>query len=203
MKEQFPEEYKELNISHIRQIPSDTEIPIHNNTSSTQRPLCANFPENKNLVNQIEAIVLSDENLHDDLFTGEYSKIKSLEDLKKILSEVLIRFDTDPDHYTKEDYAVLMRLLYSALLYLYGQIEEFKPPIISVNEQQIEPTEENEFKLSIGTDDQDHLEVETSNGKVNIKTKVGEMETPSNNLATINDIRNYIENRLEWQVVNQ
>lgn len=195
----------ELDVSKIIQIPSDTEIPVSDGFITTQRSLCTSFPKNKNLLNKIEAIVNSEEySSNSTLFDGAYNTITSLEDLKKVLSEVLIRFDTDPDHYTKGDYGTLMRLLYSALLYLYERDANYKPPVVKVNEVPVRVTETDDsfdYDLNIGTTDEDHLDITTSEeGSINITTKIGEMETPSTKLATVNDIRNYIEKRLEWQV---
>jgi len=53
------------------------------------------------------------------LFKGDYKTIKNIEDLKKALSELLVRFDTSPENYTKADYSYLMKILYKSLLYLY------------------------------------------------------------------------------------
>lgn len=192
------QEFKELDVSKIQKVSFDTEIPVHNNHINTQRPLCTEFPQNKDIINKLEAIFNSEKitECSHDLFTGDYNTISNIEDLKKALSEILIRFDTNPEHYTKSDYATLMKLLYSTLLYLYKQFIT-----ISVNEKEIQPTEDNKVDIKIGTTDTEHIEVTTSDsGEVDIKAKIGEMNTPSNRIATINDIRNYITNKLSWQI---
>lgn len=231
MKEQFPEEYKELNISNIRQISSDTEIPIHNNPSTTQRSLCTNFPENEIILDKIEAIKVITEISEDlnqeepscnipqyieslqgilsqtqieacdsNLFDNEqYSLIENIDDLKKYLSELVIRFDTNPKNYTKSDIYVLLKVLYGSLIHLYEIQEEFIKDI-TVNDKTV-PKSNHISSLEIGTDDPNHIIIETSQtGNINIKANVGNMNTVSNKLATINDIRNYITNKLSWQI---
>ena len=115
------QEFKELDVSKIQKVSFDTEIPVHNNCVQTKRPLCVNFPENEKIVEHLEAI--SDpskpQKCDSDLFKGDYKTIKNIEDLKKALSELLVRFDTSPENYTKADYSYLMKILYKSLLYLY------------------------------------------------------------------------------------
>lgn len=194
------EKFIELDVSKIKQVPSDTEVPVHDNYGHTERPLCTEFPQNKGIINKLEAIFNPNHVIEcsSNLFDTEYRTISSVEELKKTLSEIIIRFDTNPGNYTKSDYAVLMKLLYSTLLYLYGQI-------ITINNKEITPTGDNEVNITIKTTDTDHIEVTTSeSGEVDIKAKVGEMndESESNKkrLVTVNDIRTYIENRLAWQI---
>ena len=116
------EENQIIDVSKIKIIPSDTEIPVHNNSIQTQRPLCTNFPENEIILDKLEA-VFNPENIvecSDNMFNDNYDTIKDIETLKRILSELIVRFDTNPKNYTKEDYSYLMGLLYKTLLYIYG-----------------------------------------------------------------------------------
>jgi len=46
----------EIDVSKIIKIPSNTEIPVHNNHIKTERPLCTNFPENDLVIDKLEAI---------------------------------------------------------------------------------------------------------------------------------------------------
>lgn len=85
------------------------------------RTLCANFPGNKDLLDKLEAVVDSLHICSDSLFEGSYQVITDVEDVKRLLTEVIIRFDTDPDFYHKEDYQLLISLLYRSLLYLYDR----------------------------------------------------------------------------------
>lgn len=191
----------EIDFSKIKTIPSDTEIPVHNNCVQTQRSLCANSPQNTIILDKLEALFnpLNVQECESDLFENGYETFESIEQLKGALSELLIRFDTCPGNYTKEDYNYLMMILYKSLLYFYDKNKGLYAPTVSVNDQPIEAINNNS-NIEIGTNDPDHLEVTTTNGAVNIKANVGEMETPSTKLATVNDIRNYIENKLSWKI---
>lgn len=110
-----------LDVSKVKIIPSDTEIPVYNNSIQTERALCTEFPQNKEILHRLEAIFnpLNVTECSDDLFKDDYETIVKIEDLKKALSELLIRFDTNPQNYTKKDYFYLMGLIYKALLHLY------------------------------------------------------------------------------------
>lgn len=135
-----------ISIENITVVPSDIEIPVYNHPIQTNRSLCANFPNNQDIVRRIEhdvnisnqtcinnipyyiqelqAVYSSStpEECSSDIFEGQtYQVIDNLEDLKKLLSELLIRFDTDPKFYTREDYSFLMAVLYRSLLYIYNQ----------------------------------------------------------------------------------
>lgn len=117
-------ELKEIDITKIIEIPSDVEIPVYDNIQQTRRALCASYPENRELIDKLEAVLVdnSPTECTSDLFEyGDYTVIDNIEDLKKFLSEVLIRFDTSPKYYTKADYQHLLVLLYRSLLYLYRE----------------------------------------------------------------------------------
>lgn len=126
------EENQIIDVSKIVIIPSDTEIPVHNNPIQTKRPLCANFPENGIILDKLEAVFnpLNIQECTSDLFKGDYETISHIEELKKVLSGLLMRFDTNPKNYTKEDYSYLMGLLYKSLLHLY----EINPISVIINE---------------------------------------------------------------------
>lgn len=126
------EKFIELDVSKIRQVPSDTEIPVHDNYGHTERALCTEFPQNKEILTKLEA-VFNPEHVTEctsDLFKGDYETIVKIDDLKKALSELLIRFDTNPQNYTKKDYSYLMGVIYKALLYLY----EINPLSVIIND---------------------------------------------------------------------
>lgn len=144
---------EEIDVSKIKVIPSDTEIPVYDNHIQTKRPLCTEFPENSTILDRTEAIkIITDisEDLNkseetcirnlpiyveelqavfdplnvtecdSDLFKeGKYTTCDSLDELKKLLSELLIKFDTNPEHYIKEDYLYLISVLYKSLIHLY------------------------------------------------------------------------------------
>ena len=111
------EEPKIIDVSKIQIIPSDTEIPVHNNPIQTKRPLCTNFPENSIILDKLEGVNITE--CGSDLFIKEYKVIDNIEDLKKYLSELLIRFDTDSKYLTKHDFQYLITTIYKTLLHLY------------------------------------------------------------------------------------
>lgn len=130
----------ETDVSKIVIIPSDEEISVHDNPIQTQRPLCTEFPENMEVLNKLEAVFnpLNVTKCSDDLFKDDYETIVKIEDLKKALSELLIRFDTAPGNYTKKDYSYLMGVIYKALLHLY----EINPLSVIINDWSDTPRED-------------------------------------------------------------
>lgn len=120
----------EIDVSKIIKIPSNTEIPVHNNHIKTERPLCTNFPENDLVIDKLEAIKVKQ--CSSDLFDREYKVIENIDELKKLLSELLIRFDTNPQNYTKKDFGFLLKIIYQSLLHLY----ESDPESVIVTEWQ-------------------------------------------------------------------
>lgn len=131
---------QELDISKIVVIPSEDEIPVHDNPVQTKRPMCAEFPQNTIVLDKLEAVFnpLNVTECAPDLFSGDYETINKIDDLKKALSELLVRFDTAPGNYTKSDYSYLMGLLYKSLLHLY----ETNTASAIINEWSEEPRED-------------------------------------------------------------
>lgn len=83
----------------------------------TVRGTDANAPYNSNLLNRLQAIVTSsaDNNMFDEgVDFGDFS----LENLQELLTQVVIRFDNDPNYYTKRDYQYLIWYLCKSLKYL-------------------------------------------------------------------------------------
>jgi hypothetical protein len=90
--------------------------------------------------------------------------------------------------------------LSSALLGLFETVGTLTPPTIRINRKAV-ANNNNDFNLNITTDE--HLSTEEIEDGIKIKANIGEMNNnDSTGIATVNDIRNYIENRLAWQVVN-
>ena len=54
-------------------------------------------------------------------------KIENGEKLKELMSELIIRFDTKPDYYTKKDYQLLLAVLTGGLSYLYANQDALDP----------------------------------------------------------------------------
>lgn len=83
----------------------------------TVRGTDANAPYNSNLLNRLQAIVSSsaDNNMfNEEVDFGDFS----LEHLQELLTQVAIRFDNDPNYYTKRDYQYLIWYLCKSLKYL-------------------------------------------------------------------------------------
>jgi hypothetical protein len=83
----------------------------------TVRGTDANAPYNSNLLNRLQAIVTSsaDNNMfNEDIDFGDFS----LATLQELLTQVAIRFDNDPNYYTKRDYQYLIWYLCKSLKYL-------------------------------------------------------------------------------------
>lgn len=56
---------------------------------------------------------------HHDIFPPNYHVIDNMCELKKLLSEVFVRFDNDPSAYQKDDFRVLLKVMAQSLIYLY------------------------------------------------------------------------------------
>lgn len=151
----------------------------------TRRSLDTNAPYNRSLGEKLQALVDKDYSVGNILDT--LPVIDSVEKLKQVLSEVIIRFDTRPDFYTKKDYQMLISLLGGAILFLQGEQE-------------------------IHSGNEDILAVEQKDGKTIITPQVGQLtdapedadgvytgtDNNEKRIATIGDIRTYINNKLTW-----
>ena len=101
-----------------------TEVPS-NDGVWTERSLNTDSLSNNNLLNTYQIVPI--QTLPIPIFNqgtcfatiNENALITSKEDLFLYLCDVLIRFDTNPNYYQKEDYEALIRLLVGALLHLY------------------------------------------------------------------------------------
>lgn len=77
----------------------------------------AGAPYNSNLLHRLQAIAdkAYDSNLFDDnVDFGSHS----LQNLQQLLTQVVIRFDNDPNYYTKRDYQYLIWYLCKSLIYI-------------------------------------------------------------------------------------
>ena len=186
-------DFIEVNIPGTKSIKSNVERPASKGIE-THRGFCVNLPYNKDLIDQLQVVI---QNIKTDckesFFEGDFDVIDNISDLKRLLTEVIIRFDTAPDYYTKSDYAALISVLYQSLLYLYQVLN-----LSSSNEDilRIEQTGEGtELQPQTGYlyDAEEGEQPKDSEGNV--------VTAPENNekrIATIGDIRNYINNKLTW-----
>ena len=119
-----------FDFSKIIQVEGDTEKPIHNHQFGSSRAHCANLPENSTILDRLEKLepinLITDEKLvkcDKNLFTHPIRVIKTLEELQRRLSDVLIRFDTRPANYEKKDYQALLKLITETLINIYKRLE--------------------------------------------------------------------------------
>lgn len=117
-------------IKQIQVIPSQIEKTSIDG-SSTVRGTYTNLPYNQNLLKRLHAVIdkefVGDLNMFDD----ENLSIPSREYLEQLLSQVIIRFDNDPNYYTKRDYYYLIWYLCQNLVYLHenSNLSEIKDDI--------------------------------------------------------------------------
>ena len=99
----------------VRINPGQTETPIKNSIP-TYRNLSTDTINNCDLGEKIQ-IAISEQggcfNIED------LPEITTIEELLNHLCEVLIRFDTDPNNYLKDDYTVLLKTICNSLIHLY------------------------------------------------------------------------------------
>lgn len=99
----------------VRINPGQTETPIKNSIP-TYRNLSTDTINNCDLGEKIQ-IAISEQggcfNIED------LPEIATIEELLNHLCEVLIRFDTDPNNYLKDDYTVLLKTICNSLIHLY------------------------------------------------------------------------------------
>lgn len=88
---------------------------------TTVRGTYTNLPQNSNLASRLQLVLDEvNSNFQGDVDYDSLPHINSYEDLAKQLSQLIIRFDTKPDYYTKKDYQLLIGVLTGALTYLYN-----------------------------------------------------------------------------------
>lgn len=105
------------NIRQIQVIPSQIERTAGNG-GITLRGTSANLSYNKNLLQKLQAIVNKDWTQDDSLFDDGQLPVVTIEELQKLLTQVVIRFDNDPNCYTKRDYYYLIWYLCESLIYI-------------------------------------------------------------------------------------
>ena len=100
----------------FKAIPS--EIVTSASTGTTLvRGTSANLSYNQTLLKRLQAIV-TDSSYDGNFFDDDVLQAPSLEDLQKLLTQVIIRFDNDPNYYTKRDYYHLIWYLCQSLMYM-------------------------------------------------------------------------------------
>lgn len=119
----------------------------------------------------------------------KFAGANTIEELESLLKELVARFDTSPRNLTKTDYDHLMRVLCAALLHLYTTSAWGSVNLTSSNEDVL-TIEKNgdgaEWQPHVG-----NLAVETTNHE-------SMNQQNEKQLATVGNIRDYINNRLSW-----
>jgi len=104
---------------------TDIEIPVHDNLLQTEVSLNDNSPSNNDIlpsyenVESIPIVLPGDGSVFPDNIDN-IPQTKTLQDLLRNLSEVMIRFNTSPDYYQKDDYRTLINTISNSLIYLYN-----------------------------------------------------------------------------------
>lgn len=152
---------------------------------SRRRNLDTTTAQNSALPDRLQAIV--DEAHQSSSIFSKYPQIGDKEQLEKLLAQLIIRFDTRPDYYTKKDYQLLISILCGTLQHLYGW------DIISDNEDIIKVTHDESGAAVISPQVGTLTEAnEDSNGNYT------GTDNNEKRIATIGDIRTYINNKLTW-----
>ena len=93
----------------VKVIKSDIERPATDGFE-TRRGFCVNLPYNEGLLNKLQVVVDNIKaDCKDSFFEETFDVIDNLDDLKRLLTEVIIRFDTAPDYYTNSDTKRLLK----------------------------------------------------------------------------------------------
>ena len=95
--------------------PGQTETPIKNSIP-TYRNLSTDTINNCDLGEKIQIAISEQGGCFN---TEDLPEIATIEELLNHLCEVLIRFDTDPNNYLKDDYTVLLKTICNSLIHLY------------------------------------------------------------------------------------
>ena len=99
----------------VRINPGQTETPIKNSIP-TYRNLSTDTINNCDLGEKIQIAISEQGGCFN---TEDLPEIATIEELLNHLCEVLIRFDTDPNNYLKDDYTVLLKTICNSLIHLY------------------------------------------------------------------------------------
>lgn len=169
-------------------IPTDVQRSAPDGTI-VYRTLDTNSDQNKDLPSVIQSLVDSDYSSSTQYTDDKFPQIKTVEQLQKILSELIIRFDTKPDYYTKKDYQLLITLLTGAISFFNKRMT-----IISDNNDIITILTDDDNRTVISPQVGRLTDSEDENGNY-----IGqENDNNEKSIATVGDIRNYINNKLTW-----
>lgn len=171
-------------MAKIIRVASDVERSAPDG-SVTRRSLDTNAARNISLPRKMQAVV--NEAYQSSNIFVDLPKIETKEQLEQLLAQLIIRFDTRPDNYTRKDYQLLIALLRGIMEY----------------SQSIEITSSNPDILTATRDEEGNhlLTPQTGTLSESDENTEGVYQGSDNNeskIVTIGDIRNYINNKLTW-----
>jgi len=102
----------------------NTDIPVYDNAVPTDLSLNTNSPSNNDVLGSYESVnaIPSITPGSGSLFPSDPTllpQINSLFELLQYLSEVMMRFNSDPNYYMQDDFAILVKTITNALIHLY------------------------------------------------------------------------------------
>ena len=171
-------------MAKVIRVASDVERSAPDG-SVTRRSLNTKAARNDSLPRRMQAVV--NEAYEQSSIFVDLPKIETKEQLEQLLAQLIIRFDTRPDNYTRKDYQLLIALLRGIMEY----------------SQSIEVNSSNPDILTVTRDEEgNHLLNPQTGTLLEEDEDVNGAYTGSDNnekrIATIGDIRNYINNKLTW-----
>jgi|ERR1035437_2516906 hypothetical protein len=120
----FNEQYVELAEPIVNILLTDIGIPVHDNLVITELSLNINSPSNEGIlpvyenVDIISPIPIGDGNIFSS-DPAQLPQIVTLNELLRYLSEVMLRFNSNPDYYLQDDFSLLIKTLSNSLIHLY------------------------------------------------------------------------------------
>lgn len=198
--------FKDIEISNIKEIPSETTRPAHLGGPDF-RGLCVNIPYNDKCDDRLNQLVTDIQNSTCNLSFSdeELGIINDSTVLKKLISELIIRFDTDPSFYTKKDYQVLVAVLSKTIPYLYSKADGYQSELSNLDSiindigTRIDDLKQSVDNINVGVTsitantDSKHVKISTTDvleGNVNVTVDVSEIDAsdkysiPAKGLAT-------------------
>lgn len=186
----------------------------------TYRNLDTNSAQNSGLPDKLNAIV---DEAHEVGRTFDLNQsITTIDQLKQALAELIIRFDTKPDYYTKKDYQLLIGVLANGLNFLYNYgcgEEELRNQIISIISELNLVSDDKmnsairEAVTTLGSSLQDQLDALKSalrkdidantESIVNIETKISSIDQNINSINQSLNSQSSAIDQLKQTVVHQ
>lgn len=108
----------------VPNLATNVVIPVNDNLIGTSSSLNTNSPSNSEVlpiyetIDTIPVITPGDGSIFPSDPT-QLPKIKTLDELLNYLSEVMIRFNSNPNYYMQDDFALLIKTITNSLIYLY------------------------------------------------------------------------------------